>query len=354
MKPPSIRKHLLPGALKRHANFWQHLETTQDLAVLLRIPQHKLQLESLSQRYKTYTIPKKNGKRRLIEDPNPQLKKILRKVNHFLQASYYFLRPASVHGFCISPKHTPPRTILSNARTHLGQPYLLNLDLQDFFHLISANRVHRILARQFPKMNHELQQLLVRLLTYKGRLPMGAPTSPAMSNFASLGLDHDLEILAQNCGWKYSRFVDDLSFSGGQAFSEDDDYLIRPVIRQHGFWVNEEKVTQYGRDQEKIVTGLHLREGSVHLPPDYLPQLETEIARLHAVMLVEGRYQTGMSGRKLKMLQQELLGKLNFAGQVLGVSAPEFQAREEQYAAALSAREDYESASWLDIPYEVF
>lgn len=147
---------------------------------------------------------------------------------------------------------------------------------------------------------------------------------------------------------------DDLSFSSHTPIGLDHEYLIRPVINRFGFAVNEDKVRRYAPGEDKIVTGLHLREGEVYLPPDYLPQLETEINRLHTVMLVEGRYQTGMSMRKLGLLKQELKGKLNFASQVLGGAAPEIQAREEQYEAALSAKEDFESASWLDIPYSVF
>lgn len=353
MKHHSLRKNLLPGSLKRHKTFWQHIKTVEDLAVLFRTPQHELQLLSLNPQYKEYRIPKKNGSFRQIEDPAPALKKVLRKVNHYLQAHYYFLRPTCVHGFCISPKHTENRNILSNAQAHANSTFLLNIDLKDFFHQVSEKRVGKILVRQFPLMNEELVDLLGRLCTRKGRLPMGAPTSPALSNFACLKMDAELEAVAYHCGWTYTRFADDLSFSADRPISVTDEYLIRPVLTRYGFMINEEKVRRYGADEEKIVTGLHIRNGEIFLPPNYLPQLEIEIARLRNVMLVEGRYQTGMSMRKLGLLKQELLGKLNFASQVLGSSAPEIVAREEQYASALTAKEDYESASWLDIPYSM-
>lgn len=351
MKQPVLRKNLLPGSLKRHNTYWQHLKSVDDLAVLLREPAHLLQLLSLEPRYRAYRIPKQNGKFRQIEDPAPDLKKVLRKINHYLQGHYYFIRPACVHGFCISPKRTEARNILSNARQHLNQTFLLNIDLRDFFHYVLESRICKILGHHFPRMDDALVELLGRLTTYKGRLPMGAPTSPALSNYASLRLDADLEALAQHCGWTYTRFADDLSFSAKVPIRESEEALIFPVITQHGFEINPGKVRRYGPADEKIVTGLHLRDGKVHLPPDYLPQLQTEIERLHTVMLVEGRYQTGMSMRKLKLLKQELLGKINFASQVLGNDAPQVTARAEQYEAALYAREDYESASWLDIPY---
>ncbi len=354
MKHHALRKNLLPGSLKRHATYWQHIKTIEDLAVLLRKPQHKIQLISLSPRYKEYRIPKRNGGFRQIEDPAPDLKDLLRKINHYLQAHYYFRRPDCVHGFCISPRHTEDRNILSNARRHLGQQYLINIDLKDFFHQVTSKRVTRVINQQFSRMEDELVELMVRLTTRKGRLPMGAPTSPALSNFASLGMDAELKTISHHCGWVYTRFADDLTFSAQSPILPKHEDLIRPVIAHHGFTVNEEKVKRYGKGQEKIVTGLHLKDGKIKLPPDYLSQLQDEIARLRSTLLVEGRYQTGMSMRKLGLLKQELKGKLNFASQVLGGSAPEIIASEEQYEAALSAREDYESASWLEIPYSSF
>lgn len=351
MPPQTLRKNLLPGSLRRHAAFWQALKTPQDLAVLLRNPAHKLQLHSLQPRYKQYKIPKAKGGFRLIEDPNPELKRILRKVNHYLQAHYFPIRPKAVHGFCISPKHSDDRNIMSNARRHLGQKCLCNVDLKDFFHFVSIEKVHHIFQQQFPWMEDELLDLLSRLCTRNGRLPMGAPTSPALSNYACLEMDAELQTLSRFAGWTYTRFADDLSFSGRKPVSEEDLPFIRSIIEKNGFQINPAKIKHFGPDEEKVVTGLYLRNGKVELPSDYLPRLKIEIERLRAVMLVEDRYRTGMSMRKLKRMQQEIQGKINFAGQVMGSSSPEVVAQEEQYDAALHAREDFESANWLDIPY---
>ena len=66
-----------------------------------------------------YEIPKKNGLYRLIEDPEANLKKVLRKLNEYLQAVYFTKRPDCVHGFCISADKEEDRTILSLSLIHI-------------------------------------------------------------------------------------------------------------------------------------------------------------------------------------------------------------------------------------------
>ena len=351
MPSPSPRKNLLPGSLKRHVSYWRELETVADLAVLLRVPQHQLQLLSLQPRYKTYEIPKRDGSKRLIEDPAPALKAVQRKINHYLQASYFFIRPPVVHGFCIRPRHTEARNILSNARVHLGQPHLLNMDLEDFFHFVTAEKVDAIFRDHFPRMRPELIETLTRLSTRWQRLPMGAPTSPALSNWACLGLDADLETLARYQGWNYTRFADDMCFSGAEAIPTEAIETIRQTVHGYDFKFNEEKIQQYREGEPRMVTGLCVTQDQIQLPAGYLDELQDEIKRLRAFKQVEYRYRTGTSRRKLKRFEQELQGKLNFAAMVLGGAAPEVEAVAAQLETAQGAPEAFAAVSWLEIPY---
>lgn len=348
-----FKKNLLPGTLRRHAGYWRAIETVQDLAVLLDMPAHQLQLLSAHPQYKEYKLRKADGSFRQIEDPALELKWALKRINHYLQAAYCFQRPASVHGFCISPRDEEDRNILSNALRHIGQPHLLNMDLEDFFHHVTDDRVHGLLAEQLPGAREDLLALLSRIMTRHGRLPMGAPTSPALSNYACLGLDADLEALAGHMGLVYTRFADDLSYSGAEALSEADVAMLREAIEGHGFLLNEAKLKQYGPQDVKLVTGLVVTDQGVTLPEGYLSQLRVEIDRLRSVLMVDARYNTGMSNRKLGLLKRELRGKLDFARMVLGTEVPEVQATAQAYEDALFLPEEYETANWLEIPYEV-
>jgi len=70
--------------------------------------------------------------------------------------------------------------------------------LKDAFHAILADRVAWVFLNKPFSFDSELASLLMRLTSYQGRLPMGAPSSPTLSNFAARLLDTDLELLARS------------------------------------------------------------------------------------------------------------------------------------------------------------
>lgn len=337
----------------RRARNFQSVRCLQDLANALKIPSSKIALQSLHPQYHVFTLFKGNGKKRLIEDPAPLLKKILRQLNECIQAQYYTLRPDAVHGFCVSNDEEEDRNIRSNARRHMGNPWLLNIDFRDFFHTILTDRVAAIWQQHFPKMNEELVNTLTQLTCYNHRLPMGAPTSPALSNFAALALDAELETFCSNSGMVYTRFADDCSFSSHQKIDATTIGIIRSAVKGHRFLINEDKVKLFTPKDTKVVTGIVVGEDALSLPEKYLYKLDEEITRYTHTRLVEQRFQTGMSLKKLKLFEQELRGKLSFANMVMGdhEEVIQLQARFEE---AIHPPEDFESDNWLDIPYTFF
>lgn len=329
----------------------QSLHNLDDIERLLSVPTHELELMACQPRYKIYKIPKKNGNFRLIEDPEDKLKFTLRALNDYLQAYYHSIRPSMVYGFCIHASHEEDPNIISNAQRHIGKPYLLNIDLKDFFHQIKTNHVNNIFDTSFPNFNKEVGNLLSRLTTFKGRLPMGAPTSPILSNYACLSLDQSLINYASAASITYTRYADDLSFSSQSPLADRDIHIIQSIISGNKFRINHDKIKKYESHHTKIVTGLVVGTESVSLPEEYIVKLHSEIDRYISYMQVEKRYQTGASLKKLKLFEQELLGKLNFASQVLTKKNEEIQALSLKLEMAVANIEEYESIDWLDIPY---
>lgn len=339
--------------LKKNAQRFLSIRSLQQLASVLQIPSSKISLQSLHPRYKIYTIKKANGKSRLIEDPEPALKKTLRAINENLQACYYTLRPNPVHGFCISNDLEEDRNIISNASQHIGSPWLLNIDFKDFFHTILEQRVQGIYRFHFPRFSKELVETLTKLTCFNYRLPMGSPTSPVLSNYAALKLDEDLSAFCKTSGMTYTRFADDCSFSAQDKIDSKTIQIIRDTIVRHRFLINEEKVKLFSPTDTKLVTGIVVGNKKLCLPEDYQKKLFDEILRFQNTMSVEHRYQTGMSFKKLKLFEQELRGKLNFAKMVEG-NTDWLMGMTEQLEAALNPPDDFESGNWLEIPYQFF
>lgn len=339
-------------AIKHDAKKLLSIKSISECSKLLNTEQHKLVLLSQKPTYKVYEIPKKNGLYRPIEDPETNLKKVLRKLNAFLQAVYFAKRPDCVHGFCISADKEESRTILSNAKKHIGKPYLLNIDLKDFFHSITTQLIYEVFSKQFPRFQSDLTDTLINLCSYHHRLPMGSPTSPVLSNFASIEMDTLLMQYCNYSGINYTRFADDLTFSSTKPITKIDIEEIRNSILKQHFIINENKVKYYLPTDEKTVTGLIITENEVVLPANYIDKLKQEIERMKQTMLVEQRYRTGMSHKKLELFKQELIGKWNFAHTIMPENEEIFNLKDEIEIAS-NPTDTFESMDWLDIPYSI-
>ncbi|MBK9302245.1 MAG: hypothetical protein IPN14_17005 [Bacteroidetes bacterium] len=327
--------------------------TTDDLAQACQTDANQLVLFGLKPRYKEYYIPKNKGEMRLIEDPSKELKKIQTHLNKLLQAWYYTQRSDASHGFGIATsKDEQARGIKTNASVHLQCNYLLNIDLLDFFHQIEFPRLQKTFETYLPKQKADIRNLLLQVCCYKNRLPMGAPTSPVLSNIACLDLDGSLQQLCKHANLNFTRYADDLSFSSLLPIEKEVQDMIKDAIMHEGFSINYNKVNYFSIEDEKLVTGLVLHPDGVRLPKEYVPLLLKEIERLKIINDVEYRYQTGMSRKKLNLLEQEIQGKIRFVSDVLGSHAIETLSIEKAYLNAIQAPEDFESLSWLELPYE--
>jgi RNA-directed DNA polymerase len=341
-------------AILQKAKALSTIKNAGELGMLLKTHPASLALLCLQPHYKTYRIPKKNGRYRLIEDPEKKLKTVQRNLNKYLQAWYYTVKTNAVHGFCISADNEDSKGIYSNAMAHINKPFLLNIDLQDFFHQVSYNTVCDSLKIILQKADKETIKTLALLTTYQQRLPMGAPTSPVLANICSQELDATLINICHRTGLTYTRFADDLSFSATTPITNADQEILETSIVKQGYSINHSKTKLYTEKDTKMVTGLIVDKYKVTLPPLYLPSLLQEIERYKTIKEVEYRYQTGMSHKKLKIFEQELMGKINFAETIIGSRNEMLQPIYKLWETVTAPLENFESANWLDIPYEFF
>ena len=208
------------------------------------------QITAVSRDYHTFTIAKKSGKGRSIAAPNKKLKHLQRVILRRLLAK---LDP--------HPMSTGFRkgiSFVENARVHQSQGVVVKIDLVDFFPSITREKVYAYF-RQIG-WNRKASRLLADLTTYEGKLPQGAPTSPALSNLVNYRLDARISKLASNRGGIYSRYADDITLS----FSRDQEVDLKPllamtfaVIRELGYEPHVGKKFDVRRaHQRQTVNGL--------------------------------------------------------------------------------------------------
>jgi S1-C subfamily serine protease len=222
-----------------------------------------------SPRYKAFVISKRDGTPRVIEEPFKKLKRLQYSLLDYLYRNSSSPK-VCVHGFI------KERSILSNARAHCSSKtnYLLNVDIENFFHSITFYRIRGVFQGEPYNFSYEVSTVLAQLSTFNGRLPQGAPTSPFLSNLICRSLDGELMRLAKSHRGMYTRYADDLTFSFSvrtplglpENICEFDGGNLRlgnellSIIERNSFKLNDRKSRISSRKHRLEVTGLTINE----------------------------------------------------------------------------------------------
>ena len=227
-------------------------------------------------------LAKRRGGHRLIEIPKPRLRAIQRRIHDEILA-HVPVHPAA-HG-CVRRRST-----LSAALPHAGQHLVLRIDLEDFFASVRFGRICALFGTLGypPAAARALAQLISHAVpsdvlrnaesgcsdqhgearTRMHRqyaalrtrhLPQGAPSSPAAANLCAYRLDLRLAGAATSCGASYSRYVDDLVFSGGEGFTggwRRFEQMAYTIILEEGFMPNYRKTRATFQCGAQVVLGL--------------------------------------------------------------------------------------------------
>lgn len=247
--------------------------------------------------YNEIQIPKKNGGNRTLLIPNEELKSIQRWIlNNILNSI-----PISDYakGF------KKGLSIVKNAEVHTNKECLLNIDLTDFFSSIESQRVYK--AFRYIGYTKEISAMLSRLCTYNNFLPQGSPTSPYLANIICKKMDKRLFSLCKDKGIDYTRYADDLTFSGDIMLSK---YLpiISEIVEDEGFQINTTKTRISYQHHRQVVTGLTVNKG-LNIPRDMKKKLSQEIYFCKKYGVQGHLAQTGQTYSNYK---HYLLGKAYF------------------------------------------
>ena len=219
-------------------------------------------------------VPKRTGPPRLIEAPKQLLKGIQRKILRDI------LDPIAVHDCAHGFRRG--RSCITAAQLHAGEDIVIAMDLKDFFPSVTIRAVHGLfrslgypwtVAQQLtglcatmtpaaffdglpPDSRHDRE---TRRLFLQQHLPQGAPTSPALANLCARRLDCRLDGLARRMGARYTRYGDDLAFSGDGDFAARSGGFLRMVSAisaDQGFAVNRPKTRIMRQSNCQRITGL--------------------------------------------------------------------------------------------------
>jgi len=207
------------------------------LAKLLGTSETKLQqLASRSSSLFKTCIIKKNGKNRVVHDALPQLKGIHEKINyHLLQRVEY---PDYLHG------GLKGKDYVTDCKLHFKTKRGITQDISKFFPSIQLADIRRI-WQYFFKFPPDVSNLLSELTTLNGYIPQGAKTSGFLANLLFWETESGLVYWLNQRGFRYTRFVDDITITTQNNITdcEKDEIIkmIRAMFRRHNLTPNRNK-----------------------------------------------------------------------------------------------------------------
>lgn len=223
-------------------------------AALLGVEVNRLEeiLNNVSGHYQEFWMRKRSGGYRMISAPDKDLQAIQSTIYSRILSSVTIVHPAAVGFRC-------GRSVVDNAAPHLGKRYVLKMDIHDFFGSIRSPRVRQT----FKKIGYpeNVSKVLGALCCLHRHLPQGAPTSPALSNIVGYEMDRKLAALAAEYGLTYTRYADDLTFSGDVFPKEQIIPQVKRIIRDEKFEPNHKKTHFMNQSSRKIITGVSVASG---------------------------------------------------------------------------------------------
>ena len=313
-----------------------------------------------SKRYRDFYIAKKSGGKRHISAPVNGLKSIQTYLNILLQAIYE--PSAYAMGF------THNRSVVDNATIHIGQNYIYNLDIKDFFPSIPQARVWgRLKARPF-NLKQSLANVIAGLCCMKVVtedcekfiLPQGAPTSPLLTNAICDKLDYKLSQLARHHGLKYSRYADDITFSSMHNVYQDGSKFLRElieVVEEQGFTINESKTRLQKKGCRQEVTGLII-SNKVNVTRKYIEDIRNilyiwkkyGLSVAYNIFYAHYKREKGHIKKGEPVMENVLAGKLDYLKMVKGENDPTYLKLKNCYETLLGdiTESDKDGIKYLD------
>lgn len=251
--------------------------------------------------YRKFTIEKRNGRKRILFEPLPSLKEIQLWI---LEEILYKKKPSRY-----AKGYVPKRSIREHTIYHTDSINVLTLDITDFFKSINFELVEVI----FHEMGYSklVANMLTKLCFKEKELPQGAPTSPYISNLILNNFDQKISEYCIPKNIKYTRYADDLAFSGELNDSEIE-VLVNTELKKLGLSLNKDKKKLMRPNDPQLISGIIVNK-KAQVPKRVRNTLRNEMYHIMTFGLASHMEKTN---QKKPNYLNHLLGKINYVLQI--------------------------------------
>ncbi|WP_149304223.1 reverse transcriptase domain-containing protein [Pareuzebyella sediminis] len=251
--------------------------------------------------YREFQIEKRNEQKRTLYEPLPSLKEIqlwiLDEILYKLKVSRY------------AKAYVPKRSIKEHTMYHTDEPFVLTLDIKEFFKSIKFESVESLFRN--IGYSEKMSNLFTKLCFRENELPQGAPTSPCISNLILKDFDNAISGYCIKNEVKFTRYADDLAFSGNLN-AEEIEKLVKDELSKIGLVLNDEKRRLMKPNQPQLISGIIVNK-KPQLPKKVRNSLRNEIYYIKKFGLTDHLERTN---QKKPNYLKHLMGRINYVLQI--------------------------------------
>lgn len=271
--------------------------------------------------YRTPVIFQK--KRRILNIPNDELKALQRSLNDYFQDIYTSIRPDGAYGY-MRANAEAAYTHVDAASRLMNSKYIYKFDIKNFFNSVKTDHLRKLFEKDIFNLGSDEIQLLLKLVTFKGRLPFGAPSSPSIINLLFYDIDKRLEskLLDISDSAIYCRYCDDIIIGIDENYRnlfKEVKRLVQNELDKYNLQLNKDKSHILTHSKAMYILGLKVNE-KINLDRKYIRNLR---ATMHKIILdphnAIKRYQLLSKSTEILL---SLRSKIEYVGFVRGKEDP--------------------------------
>lgn len=202
--------------------------------------------------YKQFPVSKGNSSRE-INAPDPELKEIQKNIDkclkHVKRAEWLFSSEIN-------------KSFVKNGKYHLDNKIFLTVDIKNFFDCCQREYVYQFFLKAL-QTSKDVAEILTDLTTLDNKIPTGCPTSQIIAYYAYEKMFYEIAFEAKKLGFKFSLYVDDMTFSCDQNNDVSElQKRIDIILRKYEHKPKYKKVKKYFSKDNKPITGTIIKSNS--------------------------------------------------------------------------------------------
>ena len=228
-------------------------------------------MNNISSCYRAIPVRKSNGEERHVFAISEPLRSYQYTIKHTI------LDPLDrMYTSAFAFAYKKGVSVRANAYPHIGNAYMLKMDIRHFFDSIRKTTVFA-LFKEYTPYNKAVITMLTQLVCYHGHLCQGSCTSPQIANLVLSDFDKIIALFCESQHISYTRYCDDMTFSSSHDFDAKAlTQFVSSQLSRYGLSLNTSKTRYFGPGVRHTVTGVTVNTRT-RAPREYVRKIRQEV-----------------------------------------------------------------------------